>query len=209
MSLDGHSEGWVETGDGLTIKSHGLVFGSGEQISSRQHREAETYETVLPGSTTENRKGAKSTASLRHMDAHPQSCACGKFPLPFRILNSPHHWGALQEKYQQILISRHYETQELHPYLFVHLFKTQSHLSQAHIPSDALSSQDDLMVLLPPLPKYCSSRLPPSSLVYLVLRLESRASYNRSTHWYTSPGPNYVNFKDSWKASFSLLSFKA
>lgn len=46
-----------------------------------------------------------------------------------------------QEKYQQILISRQYETQELHPYQFVYLFKTHSHLSQAHIPSDVLSSQ--------------------------------------------------------------------
>lgn len=98
MSLDGHSEGWVETGDGLAVKYHDLVFGSGEQISSRQHREAETYETVLPGSITENGRGPTSTASLRHMDAHPQSCACGKFPSPFRILNSPHHWGALSRK---------------------------------------------------------------------------------------------------------------
>lgn len=71
MSLDGHLEGWVEAGDGLAVKSYGLVFGLREQISSRQHREAETYETVLPGSTTENRRGPKSTASLRHMDAHP------------------------------------------------------------------------------------------------------------------------------------------
>lgn len=34
---------------------------------------------------TENRRGPKSTASLRHMETHSQSCSRGKLLLPFRI----------------------------------------------------------------------------------------------------------------------------
>lgn len=157
MSLDGHEGGgWRQETDspsrlGIWVRrANFFLIASGSRdlwdcITWLHNREEEE---------------PKSTASLRHMDAHLQSCACAKFPSPFRILNFPHHWGACQEKYQKILISRQYETQKLHPYQFFYLFKTHSHLSWAHIFSDALSSPDNLMVLLPPPPKNCSFCLP-------------------------------------------------